>query len=340
MKIININYQINAKKNFISLDFLRGLSGYGVAVTHFFAFIYKIQLFEYLSYLFVEFFFVLSGFVLCPQLLKILKKRKNLFIFYKRRWIRTLPLYFLFLFLISLLFNNIGTYDFFKYLFFVQDLFPNFLSINYYPIVWSLSVEEFFYIIFPIFLIFLKRNITIKKLIIFFLIIYFFKILFYQIFDLEFIRKSTLFRFDAIFLGFLLRFVYKNINYNFNFIILFISLFIFVFSKDLVLIERQSFFIKTSFIIILQLISSSLLIFLIKSESFFKKKYLRSICKTISRQTYSIYLSHMIFIYLLFEKNLNPTSNFFIFLFLIFASSYFIYYKIEKPLLIKRPNYL
>ena len=53
------------KKNdhYVGLDLLRGVSGYGVAVTHFFAFIYNSEIAEYISFLFVEFFFVLSGFV-------------------------------------------------------------------------------------------------------------------------------------------------------------------------------------------------------------------------------------------------------------------------------------
>ena len=57
--------------HYIGLDLLRGVSGYGVAVTHFFAFMYNSEVSEYISFLFVEFFFVLSGFVLFPQILKI-----------------------------------------------------------------------------------------------------------------------------------------------------------------------------------------------------------------------------------------------------------------------------
>ena len=49
-------------KHFHSLDLFRGFCGYGVAFCHLQAFVYKNVHMEYLSLLFVEFFFVLSGF--------------------------------------------------------------------------------------------------------------------------------------------------------------------------------------------------------------------------------------------------------------------------------------
>ena len=53
------------------LDLLRGIAGYGVAITHYLYFVQKSINFEYYSFLFVEIFFVLSGFVLSNQLIKI-----------------------------------------------------------------------------------------------------------------------------------------------------------------------------------------------------------------------------------------------------------------------------
>ena len=88
---------------YISLDLFRGFCGYGVAITHLNAFAFKNAYMEYMSLLFVEFFFVLSGFVLYPQLLKVINNSKNLIIFYKRRWMRTLPLFIAVLILISVL---------------------------------------------------------------------------------------------------------------------------------------------------------------------------------------------------------------------------------------------
>ena len=64
------------KNYYYSLDLFRGFCGYGVAICHLNAFIFSNQFMEYLSLIFVEFFFVLSGFVLYPQLLKVIDKKK------------------------------------------------------------------------------------------------------------------------------------------------------------------------------------------------------------------------------------------------------------------------
>ena len=173
-------------KYYISLDFFRGFCGYGVALSHLYAFVFNSKIMEYTSILFVEFFFVLSGFVLYPQLIKTINNKKNLLIFYKRRWLRTLPLYFLLILLVSILTNNIFTKDFFKYLFLIQNIYSDLLQNDYYPIAWSLSVEEFFYLLFPIFLIFLKNKNYLKFTIIFFLIFSLIKFLFFSGFNLNF----------------------------------------------------------------------------------------------------------------------------------------------------------
>ena len=80
-------------RKFYGLDLLRGIAGYGVAITHYFYFVRKSVDFEYYSFLFVEIFFVLSGFVLSNQLIKIYREKKNIKVFYLRRWYRTIPLY-------------------------------------------------------------------------------------------------------------------------------------------------------------------------------------------------------------------------------------------------------
>ena len=56
-------------KKFYGLDLLRGIAGYGVAITHYFYFVQEKVDFEYYSFIFVEIFFVLSGFVLSNQLI-------------------------------------------------------------------------------------------------------------------------------------------------------------------------------------------------------------------------------------------------------------------------------
>ena len=116
-----------------SLDLLRGIAGYGVAVCHFFAFAKNIEIFEYYSFIFVEFFFVLSGFVLSQQLIKVVNDKKNLKIFYLRRFYRTIPLYIVALTFFSILTNSFS-FDFLKYFFFIQKVIPDFLINDYFMV--------------------------------------------------------------------------------------------------------------------------------------------------------------------------------------------------------------
>ena len=60
----------NKNNNITSLDLFRGVAGYGVAISHFYYYLFNSEKFQFYSIFFVEFFFVLSGFVLYPQLKK------------------------------------------------------------------------------------------------------------------------------------------------------------------------------------------------------------------------------------------------------------------------------
>lgn len=104
----------------------------------------------------VSIFFVLSGFLIGGILIKLLENnnptKKLLFNFWLRRWFRTLPNYFLILICLSVLtfiFSSLPTTStLVKFFFFLQNLFsphPRFFSE-----AWSLSIEEWFYLIVPL----------------------------------------------------------------------------------------------------------------------------------------------------------------------------------------------
>ncbi len=108
----------------------------------------------------IDLFFVLSGFLIGGILIKEFDKedfsRKRVINFWKRRWFRTLPLYFVFLiFLIttSVLINKVTFTDieFWKYFLFVQNF--NTQMPGFFDPSWSLTIEEWFYLLIPIFLI-------------------------------------------------------------------------------------------------------------------------------------------------------------------------------------------
>tara|TARA_B100001093_G_scaffold449341_1_gene455494 strand:+ start:2940 stop:3941 length:1002 start_codon:yes stop_codon:yes gene_type:complete len=327
-------------KYFSSLDFFRGFCGYGVAISHLHAFAFNNIFSEYISLLFVEFFFVLSGFVLYPQLLKVLNNSKNLVIFFKRRWLRTLPLFFIILFAVSALTGNLFNSDFFKYLFLIQKTFPGFINDDYYPVAWSLSIEEFYYLAFPMILIFLNKNNFIQVTIFLIIIIQLLKFSYNPYFETNFYRTGTFLRFDAILLGFVIaHFINRIFHYKKSCSLILFSLTILYLSKyDYFISNQDNHLIRFLFIIFLQILSVLTLIFFLQIENLFKNIKLKKFSKKISQQTYSIYLFHIILIYLIDKIETNIFAINIIYIFTLFVVSTFIYDYIEKPILRKRPK--
>jgi peptidoglycan/LPS O-acetylase OafA/YrhL len=136
-----------------SLDLLRGLAALAVAIPHYVLLDEQYHPnIEAVSVLPVEIFFVLSGFVLAPQIVSCVRGGRvaDVGIFLARRWMRTLPLYFIALVAVSLLSWPINLADFTRYSFYAQNLFTQSNFRDYYPVAWSLSVEEWFYVSVPL----------------------------------------------------------------------------------------------------------------------------------------------------------------------------------------------
>ena len=101
----------------------------------------------------VELFFVLSGFLIGKIIrnLAVSDSSHWLVSFWIRRWFRTIPCYLLFLILNILWYfylNGVLPESLLSYLIFAQNLaweHPVF-----FPEAWSLSIEEYFYLLFPI----------------------------------------------------------------------------------------------------------------------------------------------------------------------------------------------
>lgn len=125
----------------------------------------------------VDIFFVLSGFLIGGILIKSMAKSKGFSIndlkkFWFRRWFRTLPAFWFTLIVNLILYFciNLQTHalketiklivlkeKLWKFFFFVQNLLTN-LSTRFFAESWSLSVEEWFYILLPIILFFALRS--------------------------------------------------------------------------------------------------------------------------------------------------------------------------------------
>ncbi|SEN95180.1 acyltransferase [Paenibacillus sp. OV219] len=135
------------------LDFIRSIAIFLVLFCHalgfFFMQYHNFNPLNYVTgYLGVELFFVLSGFLIGRILLKDIVENGSLSglkQFYLRRWFRTLPLYYFTVFATYWLVSK--DMDF-SNLVFLQNFNEQHLS--FLPISWSLSIEEWFYLLIPI----------------------------------------------------------------------------------------------------------------------------------------------------------------------------------------------
>jgi len=127
----------------------------------------------------VDLFFVLSGFLVGGIWIKnIAHGEANLatfFSFYKRRWFRTVPAYWIIIFVLAVgrIILSKGKLDFpWPYFLFLQNLFASeWDPYFFYPEAWSLSVEEWFYVLMPLStLLLFKARISKKNALLFFAI--------------------------------------------------------------------------------------------------------------------------------------------------------------------------
>lgn len=165
-------------KRDIGLDFLRCMAILSVLLLHSTEISHHMP--PFIKYLFsfgwigVDIFFVLSGFLIGSQSLRpirVYENKKSIYIFWCKRWFRTIPLYLFVLFFYIFL-KPLITGTQFKPL-----ILPFFLFLqNYFPLSdfvqsWSICIEEQFYLILPILTFFLFRKFSKKPL--FWILIYF-----------------------------------------------------------------------------------------------------------------------------------------------------------------------
>ena len=326
--------------NISSLDLFRGIAGYGVAICHFYYYLYNLDNFEFYSIFFVELFFVLSGFVLFPQLLRVYNNTRNIKIFYLRRWYRTIPPYLFALVLFSILFSKFDI-DTLKYLLFIQNITDNFVDLDYFYVAWSLSIEEFFYFIFPIFLVVFNKRKFIHIVILFILIIYVIKIIYLLLnVDGQFYRIGTFLRLDSIAFGILTRIYFNKVrNSLINILsIILVGISMYYFFQDFKNLTTVKLFL---FVLLIQYFSVNMIIIFVNFNKLIANTFLIGFFSILSKQTYSVYLFHFVIIYLI-SLNSFLLNNEFIFIFyliFLFLFSIFFYYIFEKNIMENRPAY-
>jgi len=324
------------------------------------------QLLQLFGFFGVEIFFVLSGFLIGKILYHLYLKDDfslaTVFYFLKRRWFRTFPNYYLVLLINILIAGFIGqeTPKLWRYFFFLQNF--KITMLPFFTESWSLSIEEFAYIVLPFFiltlgLLFKPKNKTMFFLFIVLLLIAIFigNKLYYQKTTYNTtldqwnvsLKAVVLYRLDSIFIGVLFSWIYLNFTsfwdktkYIFFLLGILILLFLF-FSLGYfgLLIAVKPLFWNVIYLPLLSIGVACFLPFLTnwqKETSFIGKPI-----TFISIISYSIYLLHYCVI-LQLMKHFCPMDvqnriglYFFTLVYLVitFILSYLLYRFYEKPIM-------
>ncbi|WGK64944.1 acyltransferase family protein [Croceiramulus getboli] len=193
-----------------------------------------IYLLSQMGFLGVELFFVLSGFLIGRIVYRGLVKEEasisDLGYFWVRRWLRTLPNYYLMLLVNILIGLSVGYQltqfdwqrDLWKYFFFLQN-FHDF-HLPFFPESWSLSIEEFAYLLGPALLfamlpLFKNKNKAFLTMVLGILVLFLAtKIIFHLTHDLstltqwnDQLKAIVIYRIDAIYYGMLA--AWLSLNY-------------------------------------------------------------------------------------------------------------------------------
>ena len=315
----------------------------------------------------VDLFFCLSGFLIGRILLQEsskwpIEKDRGVMRFWYRRWMRTLPLYLFFFFVELKLYwggaSSISGQS--PYLVFAQNFaWP---MSNFYGLTWSLAVEEWFYLLFPLVILFCigigkTPRVAVLATIIIFLLVP--PILRYTMFDVQGVynnldpnvRHIVIFRLDSIGFGVLVAYVDKWHKPLFRQIADLWWIFATLAIGCMVFIKWQYFgLIETSAMVTIYFSLSALvfagLIPFFAGLAPTRLSLLNRFIKYTSLISYSLYLGHIVafavgmYIFRrlgIFEKVYpNPWVTYAFFLCLAYMLATFTYFVIEKPLLALR----
>lgn len=314
----------------------------------------------------VDLFFVLSGFLIGGILLRKIElqntSEKDLLNFWKRRWFRTLPNYFLVLLLNILIFLFLGN-NLPKSIMLYFPFLQNFLSPHpdFFTEAWSLSIEEYAYLLLPLLLffsfkLFIKSNkeklflwVTLLSIFgfTFLKVRYYFsaEINSYNDWSMTF-RKVVIYRIDSIYIGFLAVYLvrkYSEIMKKIKFhllsggIFIFILIHVLMLNYNLVPETNLGFYV---FVYLQTVILSLALLFPYFSTLNYSGIFLKPI-EFISVNSYSIYLVNYSIVLLGMQEIFDVSTKsifqkiglIFLFLMVTIIFSNIIYRYFELPIL-------
>ena len=251
----------------------------------------------------VNLFFIVSGLLITNILLNTKNKNNYFKNFYMRRVLRIIPLYFLILFIFNFLYNE------FSHLFFHLFFISNFLLVDssivnsgFAAVSWSLSIEEQFYIFWPMII----RTVSSNKLYIYCILIIgvattIKSMSFLGNLPYHFLYYSTVTRLDGLALGSLLALIIRfRTSRRMDF---YCALFVLSLSLSLIIfiyLKLGGFYVKINPTLIMGLGDILVNLFyasFIYITIFWNKGYLRKIltCRLLSisgKHSYAIYLIH------------------------------------------------
>jgi len=323
---------VEEKKRNFGLDLMRFTAIAMVLIHHWVA--YNLNVFKPLTpytinvslfgYYGVEIFFVLSGFLIGNIIIKTFIGNTDFTLstvrsFWMRRWFRTLPLYYIVLaihVLISLAKHESLSFIW-KYVLFVQNFFTYITTNNnFYGESWSLAIEEWFYLSFPLLLIvfnfllrkrFSKQRILAVTILFYIIIPTLIRLILVIAYDPSWndvLRKAVICREDSIAFGLVGAYLfsfYKPGFFAVKNVTMIIGCFLLVVLGYIYCVEvsnayynsafRISFFSKT---ILFSLVSFAILLTLPFLDQYdIGKGRLRACITYISKISYSLYLVHL-----------------------------------------------
>lgn len=316
----------------------------------------------------VEIFFVLSGFliggILYRSYLTTSFGKQEIFVFLKRRWFRTLPNYYLVLIINIGLAYYIGyeTKALWEYFFFLQNFSTTMLP--FFPESWSLSVEEFTYLLLPL-LLFVSLFIKVKNKSIRFISVIGLSMLFFFLAKLYYnytatssnmtdwnlsLKSVVIYRVDAVLIGVAMVWIYHNYTniWKKNKRICFLLgslILMFIFggvSYFRIYIDSNPFFWN---VLYLPINSIGFALFLpVLSQWKTSKQFFAKPIEFVSLVSYSVYLIHYCIVLQLMKFWIDTTKytmmqlHIFTVAYLIttFTLSFLLYTYYEKPMMNRR----
>jgi peptidoglycan/LPS O-acetylase OafA/YrhL/lysophospholipase L1-like esterase len=348
-------------KRSASLDLLRGGAAFAVAIPHYLTLNAPFQPFAEASAIAgVEVFFVLSGFVLAPQIVNwvVGQPWRNLGVFLVRRWMRTIPPYLVALIVIALMTGNLITADFVRYLFYVENLFVSANHTDFYPVAWSLAVEEWFYVLFApaLFVVAMllgRRDRRLEAAFAILVIVVVAALRFAlqpQDWDLN-VRRVTMFRIDSIVWGFLLYLAIEAVRpialddaagkRRLGALVALLALSIpaelaaAIFAVDGDPLAQQAFpYLSAAFGMVCVGVFR-------QAEEAFRGRFVRGASFYLGRISYSVYLFHLIIVMIVKPRIASAplVLQLAIYVALILALSTIFFAGFERPILAARPYY-